>query len=64
MKAPSTSLRLATAYLHRRVQLRIDRPACSRHPEHAVDLTDNDIHRLVAFQELPGHYAIVRDTIT
>ncbi|MGH3831002.1 MAG: inorganic diphosphatase [Pseudonocardiaceae bacterium] len=120
MNAPSTSLCLATAYLHRQVHLRIDQPAGSRHPEHgfhypvnygylpgvtapdgddldayyltstpldqadgvciavihrysddddklvvvpdhAVDLTDSDIHRLVAFQELPGHYEIVRD---
>ncbi|MGH4013696.1 MAG: inorganic diphosphatase [Pseudonocardiaceae bacterium] len=119
MHTPSTSLSLATGYLHQRVQLRIDRPAGSRHPKYGyhypinygyvpgviapdgddldayyltnspvaeadgvciavihrhfddddklvivpddVDLTDTDIHRLVAFQERPGHYAIVRE---
>jgi inorganic pyrophosphatase len=115
----STSLDLARAYLGRRVHLRIDRPAGSRHPEHGytyavnyglvpgvlapdgdeldayhlssqpadeadgvciavvhrlfddddklvvVDesetgMTDEEIHRRVAFQELPGCYEIVR----
>lgn len=26
-----------------------------------VDLTDTEIHRLVAFHELPGYYVIVRE---
>ncbi|APU15081.1 MULTISPECIES: inorganic diphosphatase [Actinoalloteichus] len=123
MIVPSASLRLATAYLHQRVSLRIDRPAGSRHPRHGyrypvnygylpgvpapdgddldgyyltttpveqangvviavihrhdddddklvvvddhdTDLTDDDIHRLVAFQELPGRYDIVRHSIS
>ncbi|MGH3927351.1 MAG: inorganic diphosphatase [Pseudonocardiaceae bacterium] len=120
MSTPTTSLGLATAYLNRRVTLRVDRPAGSRHPLHGylypvnygylpgvpapdgddldayyltttpvdqaegvciavihrhnddddkivvvdeddTDLTDNDIHRLVAFQELRGQYDIVRE---
>ncbi|ASO19760.1 Inorganic pyrophosphatase [Actinoalloteichus hoggarensis] len=119
---PSASLRLATAYLHQRVSVRIDRPAGSLHPRHGyrypvnygylpgvpapdgddldayyltttpadhadgivvavihrhhddddklVVIDDHDagiddatIHRLVAFQEIPGRYDIARHSI-
>lgn len=31
--------------------------------EHDVDITNDEIHRLVAFQELSGHYEIIRNPV-